>query len=62
MAFKLRPITPGRKTEPKEVEGLQYDMTPKLLKRISQLEKENTLLKQLIAEKKGGSAQKRVLR
>ena len=31
--------------------GLQYGMTPEHLKRIRQLEKENTLLKQLLAEK-----------
>lgn len=33
------------------VEGLQYGMTPEHLKRIRQLEKENQLLKQLLAEK-----------
>ena len=33
------------------VEGLQHGMTPEHLKRIRQLEKENQLLKQLLAEK-----------
>jgi putative transposase len=33
------------------VEGLQHGMTPDHLKRIRQLEKENLLLKQLLAEK-----------
>ena len=32
-------------------EGLQHGMTPEHLKRIRQLEKENALLKQLLAEK-----------
>lgn len=32
-------------------EGLQHGMTPEHLKRIRQLEKENTVLKQLLAEK-----------
>jgi putative transposase len=32
-------------------EGLQHGMTPEHLKRIRQLEKENSLLKQLLAEK-----------
>jgi putative transposase len=32
-------------------EGLQHGMTPEHLKRIRQLEKENQLLKQLLAEK-----------
>lgn len=33
------------------VEGLRHGMTPEHLKRIRQLEKENQLLKQLLAEK-----------
>jgi len=33
------------------VEGLEHGMTPEHIKRIRQLEKENSLLKQLLAEK-----------
>lgn len=40
-----------KKTDQMGVEGLQHGMTPEHLKRIRQLEKENALLKQLLAEK-----------
>jgi putative transposase len=40
-----------RKYEQMGEEGLQHGMTPAHLKRIRELEKENTMLKQLLAEK-----------
>ena len=40
-----------KKLDQMGVEGLQHGMTPEHLKRIRQLEKENQLLKQLLAEK-----------
>jgi putative transposase len=40
-----------KKMDQMGVEGLQHGMTPEHLKRIRQLEKENQLLKQLLAEK-----------
>lgn len=40
-----------RKMDQMGIEGLQHGMTPEHLKRIRQLEKENQLLKQLLAEK-----------
>ncbi len=40
-----------KKLEAMGEEGLQHGMTPAHLKRIRQLEKENQLLKQLLAEK-----------
>ena len=40
-----------KKLEEMGVEGFQHGMTPKHLKRIRELEKENNALKQLLAEK-----------
>jgi len=40
-----------KKLDQMGIEGLQHSMTPEHLKRIRQLEKENELLKQLLAEK-----------
>jgi len=40
-----------KKLDEMGVDGLQHGMTPEHLKRIRQLEKENQLLKQLLAEK-----------
>ncbi|OFY31260.1 MAG: transposase [Bacteroidetes bacterium GWF2_43_11] len=40
-----------KKLDQMGVEGLEHGMTPEHIKRIRQLEKENSLLKQLLAEK-----------
>ncbi len=49
--YKASYYTWKRRFEEMGVEGLQHGMTPAHLKRIRELEKENKMLKQLLAEK-----------